>query len=72
MRTTITVIVDPAEMKTTVRRAGEKCPIACIYDVSPTALSGAYRDAAEYLLDLANRLDGIKAAPALDFSLNRC
>nr|DAP98588.1 MAG TPA: hypothetical protein [Caudoviricetes sp.] len=72
MRTTITVIVDPLRMTTTVRRAGEKCPIACIYDVSPTALSSAYRDAAEYLIDLANRLDGIKAAPALDLHLNRC
>ena len=72
MRTTITVIVDPAKMTTTVRRSGEKCPISCIYDVSPAALSSAYRDAAEYLLDLANRLDGIKAAPALDLHLNRC
>ena len=31
---------------------------------------GVNRDAAEYLLDLANRLDGIKAAPALDLRLN--
>nr|DAE68801.1 MAG TPA: hypothetical protein [Caudoviricetes sp.] len=32
-----------------------------------------YRVKPEYLLDLADRLDGIKAAhPALDFSLNRC
>lgn len=67
MRTTITVIVDPQERKTTVRRAGEKCPIVCIYDSTPAALASAYRDTAEYLLGLANRIDGIKASPALNF-----
>lgn len=72
MRTTITVIVDPQERKTTVRRAGEKCPIVCIYDSTPAALASAYRDTAEYLLDLANRLDGIKVSPVLDFHLNKC
>lgn len=67
MRTTITVIVDPQERTTTVRRAGEKCPIVCIYDSTPAALASAYRDTAEYLLGLANRIDGIKASPVLKF-----
>lgn len=72
MRTTITVIVDPQERTTTVRRAGEKCPIVCIYDATPAALASAYRDTAEYLLDLANRIDGIKVSPVLDYHLNKC
>lgn len=31
-----------------------------------------YRVKPEYLLDLADRLDGIKAAPALDLHMNIC
>lgn len=50
---TVTVTVNHTDGIITVRRTGEKCPIALSYTVSPSSLAGCYRDAAAYFLDLA-------------------
>lgn len=57
-KTTVTVIADPAQRETTVRRSGLKCPISYIQIATPEALAAAYRDAAAYFLDLAGEIPG--------------
>lgn len=58
VKTTITILLDPEQRKTTVRHVGIKTPIACAWGASPYTLAGAYRDAAAYLLDLAGQIKG--------------
>lgn len=58
VKTTITILLDPEQRKTTVRHVGVKTPIVCTWGASPHTLAGAYRDAAAYLLDLAGQIKG--------------
>lgn len=50
---TVIVTVNHTKGTITVRRTGERCPIAESYIISPHSLAGCYRDAAAYFLDLA-------------------
>lgn len=50
---TVTVTVNHSKGTITVRRAGNRCPIAKSYTISPHSLASCYRDAAAYFLDLA-------------------
>lgn len=49
----VTVTVNHTQRTISARRTGDRCPLAYIQTVSPSALAGVYRDAAAYFLDLA-------------------